>query len=127
MPESIISSRILCLETYSIPAKLIRLPDSIRRYPMKARQVKKTPGAVIQEILESKPMSAYRLSQLIGANKVTVGKIVATGGEAMTLQTFRSICAALQIHPSEILDQLPAVELPKPPPIFRRGPKTREK
>ena len=94
---------------------------------MKASQVKKTPGAVIQEILESKPMSAYRLSQLIGANKVTVGKIIATGGEGMSLPTFRMICKALDIDPGEFLRQLPEIELPKPPPIFRRGPKTKEK
>ena len=70
-----------------------------------------TVGSILEALIIEGDLSAHRVSRMIGAGPNSVKKIIDTGGKGLSLEMFRSICAAIGVHPSLVLDKLPSVEL----------------
>ena len=82
-----------------------------------------TVGSILEALIIEGDLSAHRVSRMIRAGPNSVKKIIDTGGKGLSLEMFRSICAAVGVHPSLVLDKLPPVELLEVPERGRGRPK----
>ena len=82
-----------------------------------------TVGEILEKEIAARGLTAYRISQLIGAHTNSVRKALNKDGSKMTIALFRGICAALQISPCDVLDKLRPVELLEVPERGRGRPK----
>jgi len=83
-----------------------------------------TVGDVLEELMTAKGLTAYRVSQLIGAHTNSVRKALNKGGAGLSLEMFRGICAALGVTPAKVLGRLPAFELLDVPVKLKGRPRT---
>jgi DNA-binding Xre family transcriptional regulator len=72
----------------------------------------RNPGEIIGRLMDQQSLTAYAVAKRAGIDADTVRLIVSNGGQRMTLENFRRICAVLETDPAEVLAQLPAVQLP---------------
>ena len=88
-----------------------------------AKNQVETVGSILEALIIEGDLNAHRVSRMIGAGPNSVKKIIDTGGKGLSLEMFRSICAAVGVPPSLVLDKLPPVELLEVPERGRGRPK----
>lgn len=68
-------------------------------------------GKIIEDLVNESGLTAYRVSQLIGAGPNFVRNVIAADGKGISLEMFRGVCAAVGVEPAKVLKRMKPFEL----------------